>query len=66
MSGIVKEEVSKINSETGGFKSRHLRQLKKKLSGKKNNPVAAVMDQQGNLMSTKQDIKEVTKIQYAN
>ena len=61
----MKEEVSKINSETGGFNSGHLWQLKKKISGKKNNPMAAVMDQQGNLVTTKEEIKEVTKKHYA-
>ena len=57
---IVKEEVKKINTENGGFNSGHLWQLKKKLSGKQSNPPSAVLDQQGNLSTTNDQIKEAT------
>ena len=62
--GIVKDEVSKINSETGGFNSGHLWQLKKKLSGKRTNSMAAVLDKCGNLVTQKEQIKDVTMDQY--
>ena len=48
MFGIVIEEVSKVNSETGGFNLGHLWQLKKKLTGKRRNHTAAVLDKHGN------------------
>ena len=64
MFGIVKEEVSKVNSETGGFNSGHLWQLKKKLSDKRTNHTAAVLDKHGNLVTEKENIKEVTQEHY--
>ena len=48
---IVKDEVSKVNSEKGGFNSGHLWQLKNKLSGKVNNPTAAVLNINGKLIT---------------
>ena len=62
--GIVKNEVSKINSEQGGFNSGHLWQLKKKLSGKVNSPTAAVLNPQGKLVTSKEDIEKTTLEHY--
>ena len=57
---IVKEEVKKINSENGGFNSGHLWKLKKKLIGKPNNPPTAIVDENGKLATTKQEIEKVS------
>ena len=61
---IVREEVSKINNENGGFNSGHLWQVKKKLSGKFYNPPIAVSDQEGNLAISKEEIEKATINHY--
>ena len=65
MFGIVSEEVYKVNSEVGGFNSGHLWQLKSKLSGKVGNPMAAVFNRDGDLVTTKEKIEEATLEHYS-
>ena len=63
--GIVKDEVAMINSEEGGFNSGHLWKLKKKLSGKISNVTSAVMDKNGNLTTTREEIEKATIEHYS-
>ena len=54
---IVKDEVSKVDSEAGGFISGHLWKLKSKLRPKFNYYPTAMLDKHSNLPTTKEDIK---------
>ena len=56
---IVEEEVSKVDCETGGFNSGHLWKLKSKLKPKFNDKPTAMLDINGKLVTSIEDIKSV-------
>ena len=57
---IVKEEVDKVDCEAGGFNSGHLWKLKSKLRPKFTDYPTALTDIDGNLVTSKEDIRNVT------
>ena len=61
---IVKEEVSKVDAEAGGFNSGHLWKLKSKLRPKFNDYPTAILDTHGNLATTKEEIQNATVNHY--
>ena len=63
---IVKEEVSKIDSEAGGFNSGHLLKLKSKLRPKFNDYPTAMLNKHGELATTKDQMKNATIDHYKN
>ena len=56
---IVKEEVEKVDCESGGFNSGHLWKLKSKLRPKFNDKPTAVIDSDGTLATSTESIKRV-------
>ena len=56
---IVKEEVENIESDEGGFNSGHLWRLKHKLRKKVNNVPTAMLDKDGNLVTTSDELKKL-------
>ena len=57
---IVKEEVEIVHSDEGGFNSGHLWRLKNKLRKKVNNVLTAMLDEEGNLVTTSEGLKKLT------
>ena len=56
----VKEEVDKVDSETGGFNSGHLWKLKSKLRPKFNDYPTAFLNSEGKMITSEDEIKQVT------
>ena len=56
---IVKDEVKDIESDEGGFNSGHLWRLKNKLRKKINNVPTALMDKDGQLVTSSSELKKV-------
>ena len=56
---IVEEEVSKVDCETGGFNSGHLWKLKSKLRPKFNDQPTAMVNSNGRIVTSVEDIKSV-------
>ena len=63
---IVKEEVEGINCEEGSFNSGYLWRLKNKLRPKVANTPTALENKDGNLVTSSQDIKNVTLDHFRN
>ena len=57
---IVKEEVDKVDCESGGFNSGHLWKLKSKLRPKFTDYPTAMQNSEGNLVTSEEDIKKLT------
>ena len=65
MYNIVKEEISKIDSEAGGFNSGHLWSIKSKLKPKMCNSYTAIEDANGKLLTKEKDIEKETVKHYS-
>ena len=61
---IVKEGVSKVDTEAGGFNSGHLWKLKSKLTPKFIDYPTAMLNKHGELATTKDEIKNATIDHY--
>ena len=55
---IVKEEVKHVESDEGGFNSGHLWKIKNKLKPKNKSPPTAMVNKEGQLITSNEDIKE--------
>ena len=53
---VVKDEISKIDCEGGGFNSGHLWKMKSKLKSKEANKYTAIEDENGKLLTAEEDI----------
>ena len=60
----IKEEIENINCDEGGFNSGHLWKLKKKMSPKCRDPPTAMLDNQGNLVTTAKAIEALAVETY--
>ena len=60
MFNIINEEVKIIHTDEGGFNSGHLWKLKNKLRPKKGSTPTAMINKEGNLVTTSNDIKNAT------
>ena len=61
---IVKDEIVRIDCETGGFNSGHLWKMKAKLKSKESNKYTAIEDENGKLLTSEKDIDEETIKHY--
>ena len=61
----IKEEIDNINCDEGGVSSGHLWKLKKKLSPKCRDPPTAMMDTQGNPLTSPDAIMSLARITYS-
>ena len=57
---IVKEEVKAVESDKGGFNSGHLWKIKNKLKPKNKSPPTAMLNKEGTLVTSSEDIKVAT------
>ena len=61
---VVKEEIEKIDCESGGFNSGHLWKIKSKLRPKLENKYTAIEDDNGKLLTNEEDIDNQTVKHY--
>ena len=66
MYNIIRDEVSVVNSDEGGFNSGHLWRLKNKLRPKKTSNPTAMIDKNGKLITDGDEIKKATLDHYKN
>ena len=62
----IKEEITNIKCDEGGINSEHLWKLKKKLSPKCRDPHTAMLDSQGNLITSEDAIESLAVETYQN
>ena len=61
---VVKDEIEKIDCESGGFNSGHLWKIKSKLKPKLDNKYTAIEDDNGKLLTNEEDINNQTVKHY--
>ena len=61
---IVKEEIEKVDCEAGGLNSGHLWKIKSKLKPKMSNKYTAIVDENGKLLTSEEDIDNETVKNY--
>ena len=60
----IKDEIKVMNNEEGGYNPGHLWKLKQKLSPRHSEPITAMKDANGNLLTSEEDIKAETLKHY--